>query len=806
MTSPLTRLTSRGGVVNIVFGTAMQVLAGIQAVIIAHLLGPSILGVFALATGGVVIGTTLKDFGISQKLVQERETDLYTAYGVAFTLELVLAGASCLLVGGVVGPVLAVAYHRPVLLPVVGVLSLSVFTTAFLYLPASFPYRQMNFTRRNLILAVGPAMTFLVTVPTAFAGLGIWSLVAGNLAGLGASSAVMFLMSEVKPHLVLDRAMIRKFVSFGGPLWGAGIISTVSGWATTIVVSAILGVPSLGFFTLSQGWASQAVQVDGFLSDTLFPALCSIQSSIERQRRAFVYTCRLSMAWAATVGTAMALFAAPVIHLLVGPHWTPAILLVQAEGAGVILGSIAYSWNMFYAARGNNRPTLIASALAAVWLLTQFLPLTAAFHLRGVAGSIVLLALGSYLMRQYYLRKLFGQIRLLSMVWREWLAAGTAAGVVGLARLAGWYPHDVANLFGQGALFGVVAVAAVALLERSLLLEILRSARGDAGRVEPGESPVPVAAEGTGASAPHGRMSVPAGRPMSFPLAVAADPDGRTAWVTTRDWSALGRLDLPTMQVEWTELPPYPHVPSPDGEGGCWTALTRSSALAHVDAHGRVRTVELEKTGELLVTLLTDQAVWAVDAHRHLLWRVDRQTLAKVALHLPGLRRPDCLNSDRRGGIWVADTHSPALVVVDEETLEARPLSGPHPTRGLLPDWSGRGMWLGSSSVPAVTLVGWDGGTRARVDLPGIPFGLTRLARGVLLVTLKDRDSVAVIRPGRREVAEFPLGGASQPMGCAVSGDVAVVALAGSSEIEVIPVPEAMRSARGSARQAALVS
>lgn len=810
MTSRLAGLASRGGVVNIVFGTVMQALAAVQSVIIGRLLGPEVMGIYALATGGVVIGTTLKNFGISQKLVQERETDLFTAYGVAFTLEIILAGGAFVLVGGVVGPVLAVAYHRPVLVPVVAALSLSVFTTAFLYLPAALPYREMNFVRRNLILSVGPAVTFAVTVPAAVKGLGIWSLVAGDLTGFTTAAVVMFTVGSVRPHIVLDRSLMRRFVRFGGPLWGASLLSTVSGWISTVVVSGLLGVPALGYFTLSQSWASQATQVDGFLSDTLYPALCSIQSSVARQRRAFTVACRLSMGWAAPVGAGMIVFASPVVHTLLGNRWAPAIFLMRAEGAGVMINSIAYSWNRFYSARGDNRPTLVASALAAFWLLAVFVPLTVVFGLHGVAGAIVLLTIGTYLLRRHYLSRIFDDLRLISMVWREWLAAAVGAAAVLGCRATGWSSMGAGNLFAQAVLFGVLALGMFALLERELLGDVVKAVRS-AGALSTREAldgqgtvrstvgsldPSSEAESPASPPGPSARWSLPAGRPMSFPLSVSADPDRRTVWVTTRDWPALGRIDLETRSVEWTELPPFPHVPSPDGEGGCWTALTRGSALAHVDKHGRIRTVQLPKTRELLVTAVTNSAVWAVDATESRLWRVDRVDLSLVSVQLRTLRRPDFVCWDRRGGLWVADTHSPALAVVEESTMEVRNMDGPHPTRGLIPDWSGRGMWLGSSVSPQLTLVGWDGEVRSSAVLPGVPFGLTRIARGVILATLKDRDSAVVVRPARREVVEIPLGDSSQPMGCAVSGEVAVVALAGSSETVILPVPAEMRSVR----------
>src|SRR5947209_6801041 len=118
----------------------------------------------------------------------------------------------------------------------------------------------------------------------------------------------------------------------------------------------------------------------------------------------------------------------------------------------------------------------------------------------------------------------------------------------------------------------------------------------------------------------------PTPRPMAFPLLVAADSANGQVWVTTRDWPALARLDLDSDEWVWFELPPFPHSPTPDGRGGCWVALTRSSALAHVSQAGETTIVALPKTRELLVTALDDGTVWAADGRRRVLHGVDVHT------------------------------------------------------------------------------------------------------------------------------------------------------------------------------------
>lgn len=459
------------------FGIGTQVLVAAQGLVVARILGPEVMGVYALATGGVAIGATLKQLGIPQKLVQEREEDLVHAYSVAFTLELLLATSVLVVVAGGVGPLLAFAYHRPDLWPVTAALALSLLSVAFLQLPAALPYRDMRFLRRNAILAVGPVVTFPVTVGAAVAGLGVWSLVAGNLAGTAAAAVVVLVVGPLRPRLRWDRRTVRRFVGFGAPLWGAGVLGTAMGWVSAVAVSATVGVAGLGLFNLAQNWASQATVIDGYLSDTLFPALCSIQDSVDRQRRAFVASTRLAMAWAAPVGLGMVVFAQPVLALVLGPHWARAVILVRAEGAAVLVNCIAYSWNMFYAARGDTRPQFVSSLLGAAWLAVVVVPLLVVWGLAGAAASLIVLAAGSYLLRRHYLARLFGKVRLVSMVWRELASAGLAAAVLTAARFGGWRATSLAVLAAQIAVYLVVAGGAFLVLERRLVAEVAAGLR-----------------------------------------------------------------------------------------------------------------------------------------------------------------------------------------------------------------------------------------------------------------------------------------------------------------------------------------
>src|SRR5687768_2456641 len=95
--------------------------------------------------------------------------------------------------------------------------------------------------------------------------------------------------------------------------------------------------------------------------------------------------------------------------------------------------------------------------------------------------------------------------------------------------------------------YGVLVAGAGAVATGPVIRQVLSAVRGsgapDEG-VDDAEAPVGAA----------GLRTWGTERPLAFPLMVAYDPIGPVLWVTTRDWPALGRLELTTERWRWTEL------------------------------------------------------------------------------------------------------------------------------------------------------------------------------------------------------------------------------------------------------------
>lgn len=473
----------RGFAINVVFDVAVQLLVLAQSVIVPRLLGPSAIGLFALAMASVTAATSLKEFGISEKLVQDAEGDSPAVYRVAWSLEMALASiVFCIAIAS--APLLAWAYNRPQLIPLLSVLSLTVFTTVLLDLPSAIYLRRLQYARYNV---VGFSTTFAnaaVTIPLAFAGAGVWSLVAGSVASMLVAAVVLGLLVKMPIRFGWDRAVARRFIGYGWPLWVGGLLGIASTWGGTLTISAALGIAALGYFSLAQTLALRAFRIDGVLAQTLFPALCRIQA-VDVERRAFIITNRLTVFWAGPLGFGVAALAPLLVPRVFGPSWRPATFLFQMQGLAVTLGSIGFSWDVFFRSHGVTKPTLIGKVVSESWVFIVLLPAVLLDGLDGAAYAILLLAPLSIAVRQYFLVRIFPGMNVVANASRELLATGLPALFVWLLLRYTWHATTTTDVVEVCALFlGLSAASLLAIDGRflfGLYKAITRRRASDAG-------------------------------------------------------------------------------------------------------------------------------------------------------------------------------------------------------------------------------------------------------------------------------------------------------------------------------------
>jgi PST family polysaccharide transporter len=477
-------LAARGTLVNAAFEIGLTSLALVKGFIVAAFLSRSEYGIWGILVVVLVSLLWLKQVGIGDKYIQQREGDQQLAFQKAFTLELAFNGLF-LVVLAVAIPLAALVYGQPDLIAPGLVLSLAVVAVAF-QTPTWVYYRSMRFGRQRTIQAVDPLVGFVVTVALAIAGLGYWALVIGAVVGATAGAVVAVLASPYPLALRYDRGTMRSYASFSWPLILASASTLVIAQSSLLVGEKVLGLAAVGAITLASSVSDYANRVDQIVTATLYPAICAVRDRRDALFESFVKSNRLALMWGMPFGIGLALFASDLVRFGLGSRWESAVVLLQVFGVLAAINHVAFNWDAYFRAEGRTRPIAVVAALSMVTFCAVALPLMATDGLDGLAIGMAATAAVSLVARSLYLTTFFDGFQMLGQLGRAAWPVLPAVALVLVLRAVEGGDRTLAIALGELALYVAAVVAVTMVAERALLREAL-------GYLRRGRRVVPVA-------------------------------------------------------------------------------------------------------------------------------------------------------------------------------------------------------------------------------------------------------------------------------------------------------------------------
>jgi O-antigen/teichoic acid export membrane protein len=242
--------------------------------------------------------------------------------------------------------------------------------------------------------------------------------------------------------------------------------------ASLLVPNWALGLSAVGVVTLASSISLYAQQLDQIVTDTMYPAICAVRDRADVMLETFVKSNRIALMWGLPFGVGVALFAADLVHFVLGDRWVPAIGLIQVFGLVAAAGQIGFNWSAFYRALGRTRPILVSTVITAVAFVASVVPLTVWKGLTGYGWSMAIMTVALLATRAYYLKRLFAGFSVSRHVLRAVLPTIPAVALVAALRAVEAAPRGgVAALLEFGA-YALATVAATLLFERRLLGEV----------------------------------------------------------------------------------------------------------------------------------------------------------------------------------------------------------------------------------------------------------------------------------------------------------------------------------------------
>jgi O-antigen/teichoic acid export membrane protein len=167
-------------------------------------------------------------------------------------------------------------------------------------------------------------------IGSALAGLGVWTLVIGSLAGPAVRSIATIAFAPWCPGIRLGGPRVKEVVHFSLATLGVKLMWILREWSNTLVIGKVTGPVVLGFYSMAEEVALlPGSKISSVVNMVSSPMMAELQANVDAMRAAFYRAVRLTAAIALPTSAGIALVAEEMVAVLLGPKWLPAVPLLR---------------------------------------------------------------------------------------------------------------------------------------------------------------------------------------------------------------------------------------------------------------------------------------------------------------------------------------------------------------------------------------------------------------------------------------------------------------------------------------------
>ncbi|MGI6754441.1 MAG: lipopolysaccharide biosynthesis protein [Atopobiaceae bacterium] len=300
----------------------------IVQIVMARLLAPHEFGMLAIMVVFVNIGNVIVQSGLNTAIIQAptiEEKDCSTVFWMSLSISVVLYGIVFAL-----APAVAQFYSMADIVWPLRVLVLILIVNAYNAIQEALVARHMDFKKTFRATVIAAAVSGVSGISTALLGGGIWALVVQQLSFQVAKCVVLMVEIPWKPHFEFSVARARVMFNFGWKLLASGLIDQGYTSLSSLVIGRQFSGSELGFVTQGERYPQAiGIVLDGAIQPVMLSAVSRVQAAPEQVKRLARRGLKTSTFLIVPAMGAFALVAEPLVLLLLGDKWLPAVPFLQ---------------------------------------------------------------------------------------------------------------------------------------------------------------------------------------------------------------------------------------------------------------------------------------------------------------------------------------------------------------------------------------------------------------------------------------------------------------------------------------------
>ena len=328
MSESLKNKTVKGTVWSSLDAFLGQGITFLVGLVLARLLSPEEYGLIAIITIFISVFNSIVDSGFSNALIRKQdatEADYNTVFYTNLAISTVLSTA--LFFGA---PLIADFFSRPQLTSLTKAMSSVVIINAFAIVQNIRLTKNIDFKTKTKVSLIASLTSGVIGIAMAFGGFGVWSLVAQQISKQLLNSVFLWFFIRWMPKLLFSWKSFKEMFDFGWKLLVSGLINTIWTEIYQVIIGKFYQPQTLGQYTRAQQFSSIfSSNLTSIIQRVSYPVFSQLQDDKERLKSGYKRIIKITMLVSFVLMLGLAAIAKPMILVLIGDKWLPAVPFLQ---------------------------------------------------------------------------------------------------------------------------------------------------------------------------------------------------------------------------------------------------------------------------------------------------------------------------------------------------------------------------------------------------------------------------------------------------------------------------------------------
>lgn len=299
----------------------------VLSIILARILMPSEYGIIAMVMVFINIANVFTSTGFGESLVQKKnadELDFSTVFYCTFSLSVVIY-----IILFICAPYIAKFYHTKEIVLVLRVLSVKIIFSSIATVQHAYVQKHMIFKKFFFSTLGGTVISGVLGILLAYAGAGVWALVAQYLSNTIIDIIVLLITVPWHPKFLFSLERAKALMDFGWKLVFANLINAIYNELRSLIIGRSYSSAALAYYNKGNQIPALAItNIDTAIGTVVFPTMSEAENEERLKnigRRAMKTTSYLLF----PIMIGLIVVSRPLIILLLTEKWENSIIFMQ---------------------------------------------------------------------------------------------------------------------------------------------------------------------------------------------------------------------------------------------------------------------------------------------------------------------------------------------------------------------------------------------------------------------------------------------------------------------------------------------